>query len=213
MPSTLSGVSSEFGTGSFPGTPSGHLSWFVRGGSTAPVGGAYTVGWVPSHYHNEGVSTSVSGLRLSQFIGTYKDYRTTVGVGNSGGGYFVGGYGFSTSQNGTYGSVTNTRQGTDRTSLAYADLAALYEVGYFNGFFTVWYLIYETYGYLVGSPPQHFRSVTVNGSNFNYADSTNPSGNYDGTWNVSTWSWITSPSARVFPTSGTWSVQIEYGGI
>lgn len=65
-PVSFSGVRSEFGAGSSA------MSSYVRGG-----------GYVANHENNAAISSSSSGLALSQFLNTDKDFDSLYG-GNSG---------------------------------------------------------------------------------------------------------------------------------
>jgi hypothetical protein len=206
-PVSFSGVRSEFGTGSTA------LSAYVRGG-----------GYVANHENNGSISSSSSGLALSQYLNTDKDFDSLYG-GNSG--LWTSGFdsyydGFSYTEvisgyanlnaSGSVGlTVVGGVGGTNSFNYVGVSPSSLFTatiVGAFDWntgtdpFFTT----ADNFSFVLDGNWTSFTwsTVIVGGNGFSRTSASVPAGSFNGFYNTTTWTWFNS-----FTYSASSNFQIE----
>jgi hypothetical protein len=191
-PVSFSGVRSEFGAGSSA------LSSYVRGG-----------GYVANHENNAAISSSASGLALSQFLNTDKDFDTAYG-GNGGvwttgtGNYYDG---FSTAEiiSGYSAGVASNIVGLnyvggvgspnsfDYVGVSQSSLTTSVIKGVFNwNTGTDPFITADNFSFVLEGNMTSFTwsTVIVNGNGFSRTSASNPSGT--ASMGFTYWTWFNS---------------------
>jgi hypothetical protein len=193
-PVSFSGVRSEFGTGSTA------LSSYVRGG-----------GYVANHENNAAISSTSSGLALSQFLNTDKDFDSLYG-GN--GGLYTSGTdtyfdGFSTAEiiSGyamlgapqsaglNYVGAVGSSNSFDLVGVSQSSLTTAWVRGAFNwNTGTDPFLTADNFSLVLGGNWTSFTWSTVYTGTGGFARTSAavPAGSYNGFYNTTTWTWFNS---------------------
>lgn len=210
-PVSLSGVRSEFGTGSSA------LSGFVRGG-----------GYVANHENNAAISSTSNGLALSQFLNTDIDfesnaytlaysefldfitpnYETKSGVWTSAGSSLAGVTNADAS-GGSKGSIDYI--GKAKFNLDTATIDSIFDFGQNDQFGP----LNDSAMFILSGDQRstgwgnEWSSVDVIGvSSLSRSSSVVPNGTYDAFWNVTYWLWGTTFGFPLTASPGTAQIRV-----
>jgi hypothetical protein len=193
-PVSFSGVRSEFGTGSTA------LSAYIRGG-----------GYVANHENNGAISSSSSGLALSQYLNTDKDFDSLYG-GNSGlwttgfDSYYDGfstaetitgyaGFGAATAAGLIYVGGTGSPNSFDIVGVSPSSLSSAVIKGAFNwNTGTDPFITADNFSFVLEGNWTSFTwsTVIVGGNGFSRTSASVPAGSYNGGLNTTIWTWFIS---------------------